>query len=144
MPPPHVPDTTIHDSLYNAFSFELFASYELESEDSELLQKLISEWRSQYLRPNDARLIEKSDEATNTCVLRRRWFSSPCKLSTQFCRPALSGSGSETERTGGQAGKSVLHMASTLHVQAATPVSEEIGAFEFVVEGAFAVTTRKR
>jgi class 3 adenylate cyclase len=23
---------------------------------------------------------------TNTCVLRRRWFSSPCKLSTQFCR----------------------------------------------------------
>jgi hypothetical protein len=53
---------TIHDSLYNAFSFGLFAAYELESEDRELLQKLISEWRSQYRRPNDARLIGKSDE----------------------------------------------------------------------------------
>jgi hypothetical protein len=52
---------TIHDSLYNAFSFGLFAAYELESEDRELLQKLISEWRSQYRRPNDARLIGKSD-----------------------------------------------------------------------------------
>jgi hypothetical protein len=50
---------TIHDSLYNAFSFGLFAAYELESEDRELLQKLISEWRSQYRRPNDARLIEE-------------------------------------------------------------------------------------
>ncbi len=60
---------TIHDSLYNAFGFGLFAAYELESEDRELLQKLISEWRSQYRRPNDARLIGK--------------------LSTQFCRPAL-------------------------------------------------------
>jgi len=28
---------TIHDSLYNAFSFGLFAAYELESEDRELL-----------------------------------------------------------------------------------------------------------
>lgn len=45
---------TIHDSLYNAFSFGLFAAYELESEDRELLQKLISEWRSQYRRPNDS------------------------------------------------------------------------------------------
>jgi hypothetical protein len=27
---------TIHDSLYNAFSFGLFAAYELESEDREL------------------------------------------------------------------------------------------------------------
>jgi len=36
--------------------------YELESEDRELLQKLISEWGSQYRRPNDARLIGKSDE----------------------------------------------------------------------------------
>jgi hypothetical protein len=32
---------TIHDSLYNAFSFGLFAAYELESEDRELPQKLI-------------------------------------------------------------------------------------------------------
>ena len=42
--------------------FRLFAAHELESEDRELLQKLISEWRSQYRRPNDARLIGKSDE----------------------------------------------------------------------------------
>jgi hypothetical protein len=28
---------TIHDSLYNAFSFGPFAAYELESEDRELL-----------------------------------------------------------------------------------------------------------
>jgi hypothetical protein len=41
---------TIHHSLYNAFSFGLFAAYELESEDRELLQKLISEWRSQWPR----------------------------------------------------------------------------------------------
>jgi len=53
---------TIHDSLYNAFSFGLLAAYELESEDRELLQKLISESRSQYRRPNDARLIGKCDE----------------------------------------------------------------------------------
>ena len=53
---------TIHHSLYNAFSFGLFAACELESEDRELLQKLIGEWRSQYRRPNDARLIGKSDE----------------------------------------------------------------------------------
>ena len=53
---------TIHDSLYKAFSFGLFAAYELESEDRELLQKLISEYRSQYRRPNDARPIGKSDE----------------------------------------------------------------------------------
>ncbi len=53
---------TIHDSLYNAFSFGLFAAYELESEDRELLQRLISEWRSQYRRPNDARLIGKTDD----------------------------------------------------------------------------------
>jgi hypothetical protein len=53
---------TIHDSLYNAFSVGLFAAFVLESEDRELLQKLISEWRSQYRRPNDARLIGKSDE----------------------------------------------------------------------------------
>ncbi len=33
---------TIHDSLYNAFGFGLFAKYELESEDRELLQRLIS------------------------------------------------------------------------------------------------------
>jgi hypothetical protein len=33
---------TIHDSLYNGFSFGLFAAYELESEDRELLQKLIA------------------------------------------------------------------------------------------------------
>ena len=32
---------TIHDSLYNAFSFGLFAAYELESEDREPLQKPI-------------------------------------------------------------------------------------------------------
>ena len=37
---------TIHDSLFNAFSFGLFAAYELESEDRLLLQKPISEWRS--------------------------------------------------------------------------------------------------
>ena len=37
---------TIRDSLYNAFSFGLFAAYELESEDRELLQKLISGWRA--------------------------------------------------------------------------------------------------
>ncbi len=53
---------TIHDSLYNAFSFGLFAACELESEDRELLPKLISEYRSQYRRPNDARLIGKSHE----------------------------------------------------------------------------------
>ena len=53
---------TIHDSVYNAFSFGLFAAYELESEDRELLQKLISEWRSQYRRPNDPRLIESDEE----------------------------------------------------------------------------------
>ncbi len=40
---------TIHDSLYNAFSFGLLAAYELESENRELLQKLISEWRSQQI-----------------------------------------------------------------------------------------------
>jgi hypothetical protein len=53
---------TIHDSLYNAFSFGLFAADEVESEDRELLQKLIGEWRSQYRKPNDARLVGKSDE----------------------------------------------------------------------------------
>jgi hypothetical protein len=47
---------TVHASLYNAFSFGLFAAYELESEDRELVQKLISEWRSQHRRPNDDRL----------------------------------------------------------------------------------------
>ncbi len=50
MPPPHAPARTIHDSLYNAFSFGLFAASELESEDRELVQKLISEWRSPDLR----------------------------------------------------------------------------------------------
>jgi hypothetical protein len=34
---------TIHDPVYNAFSFGLFAAYELESEDRELLQELISD-----------------------------------------------------------------------------------------------------
>jgi hypothetical protein len=29
---------TIHESLYNAFSFGLFAAYELESEDRELVR----------------------------------------------------------------------------------------------------------
>ena len=53
---------TVHDSLYNAFSFGLFAAYELESEGRELLQKLISEYRSQNRRPNNARPIGKSDE----------------------------------------------------------------------------------
>ena len=53
---------TIHDSLYNAFSFGLFAAYELESEDRELLKRLVAEWRDPDRRPNDARLIEKSDE----------------------------------------------------------------------------------
>jgi len=54
---------TIHDSLYNAFSLGLFAAYELESEDRELLQKLINKWNPQYRRPNNARLtIGKSDE----------------------------------------------------------------------------------
>lgn len=38
-------DGTVHDALYNAFSFGLFAAYELESLDSDLLQKLVSEWR---------------------------------------------------------------------------------------------------
>ena len=37
---------TIHHSLYNAFSFGPFAACELESEDRELLQKLISEWQN--------------------------------------------------------------------------------------------------
>jgi hypothetical protein len=50
---------TLHDSLYHAFRFGRFAAYELESEDRELLQKLIREWRSQDRRPNDARLIEE-------------------------------------------------------------------------------------
>jgi hypothetical protein len=59
----------IHDSLYNAFSFGLFAAHGLESEDRELLQKLISEWRSQYRRPNDPRLIEERRE-TDRRVLR--------------------------------------------------------------------------
>jgi hypothetical protein len=42
---------SIHDSLYNAFSFGLFAAYELESEDRELLQKLISGRRAATARP---------------------------------------------------------------------------------------------
>ena len=41
---------TIHDSPYNAFSFGLFAALELESEDREVVQKLIREWRSPALR----------------------------------------------------------------------------------------------
>ena len=53
---------TLHDSLYNAFSFGLFAAYELESEDRDLLRKLIGEWREPYRRPNDVRLIGKTDE----------------------------------------------------------------------------------
>ncbi len=44
-PPPYAPGT-IHHSLYNAFSFGLFAACELELEDRELLQKLISEWQN--------------------------------------------------------------------------------------------------
>ena len=59
---------TIHDPVYNAFSFGLFAAYELESEDRELLRKLISEWRSQCRRPNDAQLIER--RGTDRRVLR--------------------------------------------------------------------------
>jgi len=59
VPLSHAQHGIIHDSLYNAFNFGLFAAYEMESEDRELLQKLISEWRSQYRRPNDARLIEE-------------------------------------------------------------------------------------
>jgi hypothetical protein len=51
---------TIRDSLYNAFSFGLLAAYELESKDRELLQKLISEYRSQYRRSNDARWSGKA------------------------------------------------------------------------------------
>jgi hypothetical protein len=53
---------TIHDSLYNAFSFGLFAAYELESENRELLQMLVREWREPTRRPNDARLIGKTDD----------------------------------------------------------------------------------
>ncbi len=53
---------TIHDSLYNAFSFGLFAAYEMESEDRALLRRLIREWREPTRRPNDARLIGKTDE----------------------------------------------------------------------------------
>lgn len=53
---------TIHDSLYNAFSFGLFAAYELESEDRELLRRLVDEWRAPDRRPNDARLIGKTDD----------------------------------------------------------------------------------
>jgi hypothetical protein len=53
---------TIHDSLYNAFSFGLFAAYEMESEDRELLQRLVREWREPTRRPNDARLIGKTDD----------------------------------------------------------------------------------
>jgi hypothetical protein len=62
VPPSHAPARHHPRLLYNAFSFGLFAAYELESEDRELLQKLISEWRSQYRRPNDARLIESDEE----------------------------------------------------------------------------------
>lgn len=53
---------SIHDGLYNAFSFGLFAAYELESEDEELLQKLLAEWRSPSPRPNHARLVGKTDD----------------------------------------------------------------------------------
>lgn len=53
---------TMHDVLYNHFSFGLFAAYELESEDRELLQRLIHEWREPTRRANDARLIGKTDE----------------------------------------------------------------------------------
>jgi len=69
VPPSHAQHGIIHDSLYNAFNFGLFAAYEMESEDRELLQKLISEWRSQYRRPNDARLIEER-RGTDRRVLR--------------------------------------------------------------------------
>jgi hypothetical protein len=55
-------DGTLHDALYNAFSFGLFAAYELHSEDSDLLGKLVSSWREPGRQANDARLKGKSDE----------------------------------------------------------------------------------
>jgi hypothetical protein len=53
---------TVHDVLYNAFSFGLFAAYELYSEDRQLLDRLLDAWREPHRRPNDARLIGKSDD----------------------------------------------------------------------------------
>lgn len=73
---------TIHDSLYNAFSFGLFAAYELESEDRELLKKLITEWRSPFRRPNDARLIGRTDDE-----LVDEYFGSPSTESKVAAKP---------------------------------------------------------
>lgn len=53
---------TLQDALYNAFSFGLFAIYRLASENRQLLDTLVDEWRSPYRRPNDARLIGRTDE----------------------------------------------------------------------------------
>jgi hypothetical protein len=69
---------TVHASLYNAFSFGLFAC-ELASEDYELVQKLISEWRSQHRRPNDDRL--RSCPALVWKIARR----SPASLLAGHC-----------------------------------------------------------
>jgi hypothetical protein len=55
-------DGTLHDALYNAFSFGLFAAYELYSEDRQLLEKLLESWREPHRRPNDARLMGKTDD----------------------------------------------------------------------------------
>ena len=62
MPPSHAPARHHPQPGLQCVQFRTFAAYELESEDRELLQKLISEWRSQYRRPNDARLIESDEE----------------------------------------------------------------------------------
>ena len=69
VPPSHAPARHHPRPGLQCVQFRTFAAYELESEDRELLQKLISEWRSQYRRPNDARLIEER-RGTDRRVLR--------------------------------------------------------------------------
>lgn len=60
-------DGTLQDALYEAFSFGLFAVYELASLASQddyryLLQRMLEDWRSPYRRPNDARLMGRTDD----------------------------------------------------------------------------------
>src|SRR5262245_47730685 len=56
------PGGTLQDALYSAFSFGHFAAYKLASTDHYLLQRLVDDWRSPYRRPNDARLMGRTDE----------------------------------------------------------------------------------
>jgi len=56
------PEGTLQDALYHAFSFGHFAAYRLAEDERRLLDRLVDEWRSPYRRPNDARLIGRTDE----------------------------------------------------------------------------------